>query len=136
MPQQQEQPQDMSMGQNTAQDNGNLSTGMPLSNDALGQPGANGMSSDDLASTLGFITTLSQHMFHGEPEKPQEAPKDTPSEPKPKEEPKDDTPPEDPKEEQRHDDEQDKEIENIKTELEKLLQEENGKETKDTTTTE
>lgn len=130
------QPPQMGNGQNTAQDNGNLSTGMPLSNDALGQPGTNGMSSDDLASSLGYITTLSQHMFHGEPEQSQEDPKGASSESKSKKEPQDDTPPEDPKEEQKHDDEQDKEIEDIKTELEKLLQEENGKETKDTTTTE
>jgi hypothetical protein len=105
------------------------------------------MSTDDLTAVLGYITTISKGMLQaGQPqeapaggsEAPQ-APQDgnvptkapePPAEPapaQPKPEPK-------PEAKVKHEDEQDKEIADIKAQLEELLQQENDKEGKNTGT--
>lgn len=104
----------------------------PISTDpsiqALGQPGANGMSSDDLAAALGYITTLSEHMFHQGQNPVDEL--QGQSQPQQKEPPKESAT------ETKKDTEQDKEIADIRAQLEKLIaDEENEQEGTSTTTT-
>lgn len=91
------------------------------------------MTDDDLAASLGYITTLSERMMTPpEEETDMQEAEPEPSAPEQEEEIEEE-PEEEPEEDKEDvDDAQDKEIEDIKKQLEELLNEENGKETENT----
>lgn len=64
MPVDNTQSNDMGISQNTAQQ-GPIPTSTDPSVDTLNQAQPGQLSADDHAAALGYITTLSQHMFHG-----------------------------------------------------------------------